>query len=67
MSQDSSDYYNQESSIVNRFYQRMLDRDIYLHLSEVSVEMIAICLAGVSILNIDDNPKVASIRILTIS
>ena len=40
-----------------RFYQRMLDRDVYLHLSEISVEMIAICLAGVSILNIDENAK----------
>ncbi len=47
----------EDSSSTERFYQRMLDRDVYLHLSEISVEMIAICLAGVSILNIDENAK----------
>jgi hypothetical protein len=36
-------------------YQRMLDRDIYLHISEVSVAMIGVCLTGVSILNVDQD------------
>jgi hypothetical protein len=37
------------------FYQRMFDRDIYLHVSEVSVAMIGVCLTGVSILNVDQD------------
>ncbi len=41
------------------FYQRMLDRDIYLHISEISVAMVGVCLTGVSILQVDDNPETA--------
>jgi hypothetical protein len=37
------------------FYQRMLDRDIYLHISDISVGMIGVCLTGVSILQGDDD------------
>lgn len=39
------------------FYQRMLDRDIYIHISEISVAMIGVCLTGVSILQIDEQPE----------
>jgi hypothetical protein len=42
-----------EHDPINIFYQRMFDRDIYLHVSEVSVAMIGVCLTGVSILNVD--------------
>jgi hypothetical protein len=41
------------------FYQRMLDRDIYIHISEISVAMIGVCLTGVSILQIDEQPEEA--------
>jgi Na+/H+ antiporter NhaD/arsenite permease-like protein len=36
-------------------YERMLNRDIYLHISEVSVAMIGVCLTGVSILNVEQD------------
>jgi hypothetical protein len=39
------------------FYQRMIDRDIYIHISEISVAMIGVCLTGVSILQIDEQPE----------
>jgi hypothetical protein len=39
-------------------YQRMFERDIYLHISEISVAMIGVCLTGVSILNLDDGDNV---------
>jgi hypothetical protein len=39
------------------FYQRMLDRDIYIHISEISVAMIGVCLTGVSVLQIDEQPE----------
>jgi hypothetical protein len=39
---------------IDALYQRMFDRDIYLHISEISVVMVGVCLTGVSILNIDD-------------
>jgi uncharacterized membrane protein len=39
---------------IDALYQRMFERDIYLHISEVSVVMVGVCLTGVSILNIDD-------------
>ncbi len=42
------------------FYQRMLDRDIYIHISEISVAMIGVCLTGVSILQIDEKPEAAA-------
>jgi hypothetical protein len=41
------------------FYQRMLDRDIYLHISEISVAMVGVCLTGVSILQVDDSAEAA--------
>lgn len=34
------------------FYQRMMERDIYMHISEVSVAMIGVCLTGVSIMQV---------------
>jgi magnesium-transporting ATPase (P-type) len=40
---------------IDAFYQRMFDRDIYLHISEISVAMIGVCLTGVSILNVDQD------------
>ena len=42
-------------SNLDDFYQRMFSRDIYLHVSEVSVAMIGVCLTGVSILNVDQD------------
>ena len=44
-----------EQSSIDAFYQRMCQRDIYLHVSEVSVAMIGVCLTGVSILNIEQD------------
>jgi hypothetical protein len=44
-----------EHDPIDAFYQRMFDRDIYLHVSEVSVAMIGVCLTGVSILNVDQD------------
>jgi hypothetical protein len=44
-----------EHAVLDAFYQRMFDRDIYLHVSEVSVAMIGVCLTGVSILNVDED------------
>ncbi len=44
-----------EHEPIDVFYQRMFDRDIYLHVSEVSVAMIGVCLTGVSILNVDQD------------
>ena len=44
-----------EEGGIDAFYQRMFDRDIYLHVSEVSVAMIGVCLTGVSILNVDQD------------
>jgi hypothetical protein len=34
------------------FYQRMMERDVYIHISEVSVAMIGVCLTGVSIMQV---------------
>jgi hypothetical protein len=36
-------------------YQRMFERDIYLHISEISVMMVGVCLTGVSILGVDED------------
>ena len=44
-----------EQSSIDAFYQRMCQRDIYLHVSEVSVAMIGVCLTGVSILNVEQD------------
>ncbi len=46
-----------EESGLDAFYQRMFDRDIYLHVSEISVAMLGVCLTGVSILNVDQDLK----------
>jgi len=32
--------------------QRLLDRDVYLHISEISVAMLGVCLTGISILQV---------------
>ncbi len=53
--QNSIDDAGVEHSSLDAFYQRMFDRDIYLHVSEVSVAMIGVCLTGVSILNVDED------------
>ncbi len=53
--QDPIDISKSENSSIDVFYQRMFDRDIYLHVSEVSVAMIGVCLTGVSILNVDED------------
>jgi hypothetical protein len=34
------------------FYQRMMERDVYIHISEISVAMIGVCLTGVSIMQV---------------
>ena len=48
----------QSAASIDTFYQRIFDRDIYLHVSEISVAMLGVCLTGVSILNVDqDNSK----------
>ncbi len=53
--QDPVDRPEVEHDPIDAFYQRMFDRDIYLHVSEVSVAMIGVCLTGVSILNVDQD------------
>jgi hypothetical protein len=54
---NSSDNLTSQESI-DALYQRMFERDIYLHISEISVVMVGVCLTGVSILNIDDGDTV---------
>ncbi len=54
-SQDPVNHPDVEPGPIDVFYQRMFDRDIYLHVSEVSVAMIGVCLTGVSILNVDQD------------
>ncbi len=53
--EDSTNLSKVEHDPIDAFYQRMFDRDIYLHVSEVSVAMIGVCLTGVSILNVDED------------
>jgi hypothetical protein len=53
--QDPTDHHEVESPSTENFYQRMLDRDVYLHISEISVAMVGVCLTGVSILQIDQD------------
>jgi hypothetical protein len=45
---------NQDDEGINAevFYQRMMERDVYIHISEVSVAMIGVCLTGVSIMQV---------------
>jgi hypothetical protein len=45
---------NQDGDSFNTevFYQRMMERDVYIHISEVSVAMIGVCLTGVSIMQV---------------
>jgi magnesium-transporting ATPase (P-type) len=54
-SPDPIDLPQVEHDPIDAFYQRMFDRDIYLHVSEVSVAMVGVCLTGVSILNVDQD------------
>ena len=51
----STDVHQIEQSGMDSFYERMCQRDIFLHVSEVSVAMIGVCLTGVSILNVDQD------------
>jgi Na+/H+ antiporter NhaD/arsenite permease-like protein len=53
--QQSIDVDRIEQSGMDAFYERMCQRDIFLHVSEVSVAMIGVCLTGVSILNVDQD------------
>jgi hypothetical protein len=55
--QDPNDRSELERLGFDAFYQRMFDRDIYLHVSEISVAMLGVCLTGVSILNVDQDIK----------
>ena len=52
-----------ESFNAEVFYQRMMERDIYIHISEISVAMIGVCLTGVSIMQVDQDIDQASTRI----
>ncbi|WP_310488516.1 hypothetical protein [Chamaesiphon sp. VAR_69_metabat_338] len=54
---DRGDMSIAQESGLDAFYQRMFDRDIYLHVSEISVAMLGVCLTGVSILNVDQELK----------
>jgi hypothetical protein len=54
---DPNDLAELERLGFDAFYQRMFDRDIYLHVSEISVAMLGVCLTGVSILNVDQDVK----------
>ena len=54
LSQDPIFYHGKKDYDIDKFYQRMLDRDIYLHISEISALTLGICFSGVSILNIDE-------------
>jgi magnesium-transporting ATPase (P-type) len=53
-SQETNEQHDAENSGPDVFFQRMLDRDVYLHISEISVAMVGVCLTGVSILQFDD-------------
>jgi hypothetical protein len=52
---NSANHHEVENFNTENFYQRMLDRDVYLHISEISVGMVGVCLTGVSILQIDQD------------
>jgi hypothetical protein len=49
----ASDTQSSPASAEDAFFQRMFDRDIYMHISDISVAMLGVCLTGVSILNVD--------------
>jgi hypothetical protein len=53
--QEPNNHQGVENLNTENFYQRMLDRDVYLHISEISVAMVGVCLTGVSILQIDQD------------
>jgi hypothetical protein len=63
--QDPNNLSELERLGLDAFYQRMFvgaasrneNRDIYLHVSEISVAMLGVCLTGVSILNVDQDIK----------
>jgi hypothetical protein len=59
-SQETNEQHEAENSSPDVFFQRMLDRDIYLHISEISVAMVGVCLTGVSILQFDDQADTAN-------
>ena len=42
------------------FYLRMMDRDLYIHISEISVAMIGVCLTGVSIMQVGQDIEAAN-------
>jgi hypothetical protein len=46
---------NSKLDTLDAFYHRMFERDIYLHISEISVMMVGVCLTGVSIMQIDED------------
>ncbi len=54
-----SDCNSEEDSNLESFYHRMFERDIYIHISEISVAMVGVCLTGVSIMQVDDDVQKA--------
>jgi magnesium-transporting ATPase (P-type) len=46
---------NSKLDTLDAFYHRMFERDIYLHISEISVMMVGVCLTGVSIMQVDED------------
>jgi magnesium-transporting ATPase (P-type) len=46
---------NNQLDTLDAFYHRMFERDIYLHISEISVMMVGVCLTGVSIMQVDED------------
>jgi magnesium-transporting ATPase (P-type) len=50
-----SDPENNQLDTLDAFYHRMFERDIYLHISEISVMMVGVCLTGVSIMQVDED------------
>jgi hypothetical protein len=55
ISQNLNDIPQSQDYNLDNFYERMFQRDIFLHISEVSVAMLGVCLTGVSILNVDED------------
>jgi uncharacterized membrane protein len=46
---------NSSLGTLDELYHRMFERDIYLHISEISVMMVGVCLTGVSIMQVDED------------